>query len=227
MANCSPYFTALQYINNLETQGSYKTTVNLKNLNPSRGLKATRSFVKVEQNVYKTVNKSASILTNQILFSSNQLELSTLSFTHVFKTIKTIMRWNCISKALRFLQITAEHQDCPVFTVFIAIKTSSQNISFTLLQISLKLHEHRGGFWRKKFQLRRFWPWKTLSSHLKWVHTWHGGCPSCPKKTACCVISYGYSGGSATQSGIAESRTGGVLELRAGISAEDVLGRPS
>ena len=32
------------------------------------------------------------------------------------------MRWNCISKALRFLQITAEHQDCPVFTVFIATK---------------------------------------------------------------------------------------------------------
>ena len=31
-ANCSPYFTALQYINNLETQRSCKT-VNLKNIN--------------------------------------------------------------------------------------------------------------------------------------------------------------------------------------------------
>ena len=60
------------------------------------------------------------------------------------------MRWNCMSKALRFLQITAEHQDCPFFTVFLTIKTLSQNISITLLQISLKLHEHRGRYWRKK-----------------------------------------------------------------------------
>ena len=28
-----------------------------------------------------------------------------------------------------FLRITAEHQDCPVFTVFPTIKTSSQNMS--------------------------------------------------------------------------------------------------
>ena len=33
LANCSPYFTTLQYINNLETKRSYKRTVNLKNLN--------------------------------------------------------------------------------------------------------------------------------------------------------------------------------------------------
>ena len=33
LANCSPYFTALQYINNLETKRSYKRKVNLKNLN--------------------------------------------------------------------------------------------------------------------------------------------------------------------------------------------------
>ena len=60
------------------------------------------------------------------------------------------MRWNCMSKALRFLQITAEHQDCPFFTVFLTTKSLSQNISITLLQISLKLHEHRGRYWRKK-----------------------------------------------------------------------------
>ena len=59
------------------------------------------------------------------------------------------MRWVCMSKALRFLQITAEHPDCPFFTVFLTIKTLSQNISITLSQISLKLHEHRGGYWRK------------------------------------------------------------------------------
>ena len=32
LANCSPYFTALQYINYLETKRSYKGKVNLKNL---------------------------------------------------------------------------------------------------------------------------------------------------------------------------------------------------
>ena len=32
LANCSPYFTALQHINNLETKRSYKRKVNLKNL---------------------------------------------------------------------------------------------------------------------------------------------------------------------------------------------------
>ena len=60
------------------------------------------------------------------------------------------MRWNCMSKALCFLQITAEHQDCPFFTVFLTTKSLSQNISITLLQISLKLHEHRGWYWTKK-----------------------------------------------------------------------------
>ena len=39
-----------------------------------------------------------------------------------------------LSKALRFLQITAKHQDFPFFTVFLAIKTLSQNIPITLLQ---------------------------------------------------------------------------------------------
>ena len=51
-----------------------------------------------------------------------------------------------MSKALRFLQIIAKHQD----TVFLTIKTSFQNNSITPLQILLKLHEHRGGYWRKK-----------------------------------------------------------------------------
>ena len=60
------------------------------------------------------------------------------------------MRWNCIWKALRFLQITAENRDCPFFTVFLTTKSLSQNIPITLLQISLKLHEHWGGYWRKK-----------------------------------------------------------------------------
>ena len=53
-------------------------------------------------------------------------------------------------KAFRFLQITAEHQDCPFFTVFLTIKKLSQNISITLSQIPLTLHKHRGRYWRKK-----------------------------------------------------------------------------
>ena len=56
-----------------------------------------------------------------------------------------------MSKALRFLQITAEHQDYPFLrTVFLTTKSLSQNISIMLLQISLKLHEDRGCYWRKK-----------------------------------------------------------------------------
>ena len=57
-----------------------------------------------------------------------------------------------------FLQTKQQH--CPFFTVFLAIKTLSQNISITLLQISLKLHEHRGGYWRKKL------PWTILEEQF-------------------------------------------------------------
>ena len=98
--------------------------------------------------------------TNQILLSSNRLELSPWSFTHVFKKIETTMRWNCMSKALHFLQITAEHQDYPFFTVFLTSKSLSQNISITLWQISLKLHEHGGRYWRKKL------PWMILEQQF-------------------------------------------------------------
>ena len=82
------------------------------------------------------------------------------SLTQVFKKIETTIRWNCMSKVLRFLQIAAEHQDCPFFTVFLTTKSLSQNISITLLQISLKLHEHRGRYWRKKL------PWTILEEQF-------------------------------------------------------------
>ena len=68
--------------------------------------------------------------------------------------------WNCMSKALRFLQITAKHQDSPFLTVFLAIKTSSPNMSITLLEISLKLDEHRGRYWIKKL------PWTILEEQF-------------------------------------------------------------
>ena len=65
-----------------------------------------------------------------------------------------------MSKALHFLQITAEHQDYPFFTIFLTTKSWSQNISITLLQILLKLHEHRDGYWRKKL------PWIILEEQF-------------------------------------------------------------
>ena len=65
-----------------------------------------------------------------------------------------------MSKALHFLQIMAKQQYCPFFTVFLSIRTSSQNISITLLQISLKLHDHRARYWRKKL------PWTILEEQF-------------------------------------------------------------
>ena len=43
-----------------------------------------------------------------------------------------------------------------IFTVFLTIKKLAQNISIKLSQISLKLHEHRGCYWREKL------PWMVL-----------------------------------------------------------------
>ena len=57
-------------------------------------------------------------------------------------------------------RITAKQQYCPFFTVYLTIKTLSQNISITLLQISLKLHKHRGPYWRKKL------PWTILEEQF-------------------------------------------------------------
>ena len=70
------------------------------------------------------------------------------------------MRWNCMSKALRFLQIITEHQDSPFCTLFLITKTLSQETSITLLQISLKLHERRSGYRRKKL------PWTILEEEF-------------------------------------------------------------
>ena len=51
----------------------------------------------------------------------------------ISKKTETTMRWNFIAKAFRFLQTTAEHQDCPIFTGFLIIKNSFQNISTNAL----------------------------------------------------------------------------------------------
>ena len=111
----------LKYINDLETKRSYKRKVNLKNFKCfKKSIERFENYsliCKRRLKVYKTAQKNASIHTYQTLLSSNQLELSPWSFTHVFKKIETTMRWNCMSKALRLLQITAKHQDSPFFTV--------------------------------------------------------------------------------------------------------------
>ena len=66
------------------------------------------------------------------------------------------MKLNSMSKVLRFLQITAKHQDFPFLTVFLTVKISSQNILITLLQILLKLHKHRGDRIGGKSSCERF-----------------------------------------------------------------------
>ena len=66
------------------------------------------------------------------------------------------MRWNCMSKALRFLQITAKPHDFPFLTVFLTVKTSSQTISIKLLQILLKLCKHREDRIGEKSSCERF-----------------------------------------------------------------------
>ena len=61
--------------------------------------------------------------------------------------------------------------------MFLTIKTSSQNISITLLQISLKLHEHRGHYWRKTL------PWTILEEQSSVL--WY----TAASKIGNCVIS--------------------------------------
>ena len=53
-----------------------------------------------------------------------------------------------------------KYENCPFFTVFLTIKTSSQDISIMLLQISLKLYERRGRYWRKTL------PWTILEEQF-------------------------------------------------------------
>ena len=80
-----------------------------------------------------------------------------------FLKISFSRQWNCISKALRFLQITAEHQDCPVFAVFLTKETSPKNIStrsyrfrlnFTNIATAIGGKSSRYLFWNNSPQCR-------------------------------------------------------------------------
>ena len=122
-------------------------------------LKIIRYFDKEAHNVYKSLTRALRyVLIKPFFLAIGWSYIHDLS--HVFKRIETTLRWNCMSKALHFLQITAKQQYCQFFTVSLTLKTSSQNISITLLQISLKLHEHRGRYWRKKL------PWTILEEQF-------------------------------------------------------------
>ena len=57
-----------------------------------------------------------------------------------------------MSKALRFLKMTAKHQDFPFFTVILTIKTLSQNISNIEAAIGGKGSRER--FWKNSFHCR-------------------------------------------------------------------------
>ena len=107
--------------------------------NLSSGSKIIGLFVKADRNVCKSANTSASMHANQILLSSNRLAIGYLhNLSHTFlKRLKLL--WGEIAcQNASFSKETAEHQDCPFLTVFfLTIKTSSRNISITLLQMPL------------------------------------------------------------------------------------------
>ena len=61
----------------------------------------------------------------------------------------TVLQYINNTETQTFPKMTFHRQESqfffyPFFTVFLIIKTSSQNISITLLKILLKSHEHRG-----------------------------------------------------------------------------------
>ena len=147
-------FTALQYINNLETQRSPKTTLNLENIilkkNSIEWFKNYSLICSSRKKCLQkpSANKSASIHAKQILCSSNRLELSPWSFTHVFNRIEaTILREIACQK--RFvLQLTAKIQDCPFYCI-------SNHNNFILKYLDNALTDSRTS-------RRLFWLWRLM-----------------------------------------------------------------
>ena len=93
LANRSPYFTALQYINNIETLTSPKTTFHRQESKffqkkTSSGLNIICQFVLDGQNVNKPLARALRYIIIKILLSG----LSLRSFTLVFQEIVTTMR---------------------------------------------------------------------------------------------------------------------------------------
>ena len=90
-----------------------------------------RSFAKVDRNVYKTTNESASIHTYQILLSKNRHDLSQVFLIRL--KLRT-MRWSCMVKSASFSTDNGQTSRFSFFyrINFLTIKFSSQNISITL-----------------------------------------------------------------------------------------------
>ena len=125
--------------------------------NLSRGLKIIRSFAKVDRNVYKTTNKSASIHTYQILLSKNRHDLSQVFLTRL--KLRT-MRWSCMVKSASFSTDNGQTSRFSFFyrINFLTIKFSSQNISITLAltDSALTSRTSRRPYWRKKAPVNDF-----------------------------------------------------------------------
>ena len=125
--------------------------------NLSSGLKIIRSFAKVDRNVYKTTNKSASIHTYQILLSKNRHHLSQVFLTRL--KLRT-MRWSCMVKSASFSTDNGQTSRFSFFyrINFLTIKFSSQNISITLAltDSALTSRTSRRPYWRKKAPVNDF-----------------------------------------------------------------------
>ena len=95
---------------------------------------------------HKTANKSASIHTNQILFSSNRLESISMTFHTRFEK--------------HLASFSTDNSRISRFSTFYHIynhKASSQNISITLKQISLKNSRTSRQPLQKKRSHEQFW----------------------------------------------------------------------
>ena len=118
-------------------------------------------IVKVDQNVYRTANFSASIhtCTNQILLSSNPLELSPWSVRHILKTIET-MWWTCMWKVFR--SFSTDNGRTSRWSIVNRISNHHPKISrwcsyrfrvnFTNIEVALGEKSSRERFWKNGSQ---------------------------------------------------------------------------
>ena len=98
------------------------------------------------------------ILIKSFFLAISWSSLYGLSDTHVFKKIETIvsMKWNCMPKALRFIQITAEHKRLSMFYRIYNHKNFIPKYLDNALTDFAETDKHRGGSRSKKF------PWTIL-----------------------------------------------------------------
>ena len=122
-------------------------------------------IVKVDQNVYRTANFSASIhtCTNQILLSSNPLELSPWSVRHILKTIET-MWWTCMWKVFR--SFSTDNGRTSRWSIVNRISNHHPKISrwcsyrfhvnFTNIEVAIGEKSSRERFWKNSSSAKRY-----------------------------------------------------------------------